>query len=189
MNTDVLPRAVVLVEGTSDQAALEALARRTGRDLGAEGVTVVAMGGVTNVRKHLDELGPNGVNVRLAGLCDVGEVGELTRGLELAGFGAALTEADLERLGFFVCVNDLEDELIRALGAEAVEDVVAAQGELRSLRTLQKQTAQRGRTVEAQLRRFMGSKGGRKIRYARLLVDALDLTNVPRPLERVLAHV
>jgi hypothetical protein len=182
-------RAVVLVEGTSDQAALEALARRTGRDLEAEGVAVVAMGGATNVRKHLDELGPKGLNVRLAGLCDVGEIGEFARGLELAGFGADLTEADLEPLGFFVCVTDLEDELIRALGAEAVEDVIAAQGELRALRTLQKQNAQQGRTVEAQLRRFMGSKGGRKIRYARLLVDALDLTNVPRPLERVLAHV
>jgi hypothetical protein len=29
----------------------------------------------------------------------------------------------------------------------------------------------------------------RKIRYARLLVDALDLAQVPRPLDRVLAHV
>jgi hypothetical protein len=30
---------------------------------------------------------------------------------------------------------------------------------------------------------------GRKIRYARLLVDALDLTSVPRPLDRLLAHI
>ena len=183
------PRAAVLVEGTSDQAALEALARRLGRELDAEGVVIVAMGGATNVRKHLDELGPNGLDVRLAGLCDVGEVRDFARGLELAGFGTDLTQADLESLGFYVCVADLEDELIRALGADAVEEVVAAEGELRSFRTLQKQAAQQGRSIEAQLRRFMGSKGGRKIRYARLLVDALDLTNVPRPLARVLAHV
>jgi hypothetical protein len=35
----------------------------------------------------------------------------------------------------------------------------------------------------------MGSGGSRKIRYASLLVDALDLTDVPRPLDGVLAHV
>jgi hypothetical protein len=35
----------------------------------------------------------------------------------------------------------------------------------------------------------MGSGGSRKIRYARLLVDALDLARVPRPLDGVLAHV
>ena len=186
---DLLMRAAVLVEGTSDQVALEALAQRKGRDLDAEGIAIVAMGGATNIRKHLDELGPTGLGLRLAGLCDVGEVRDFKHGLELAGFGTDLTSADLEALGFYVCVADLEDELIRALGAEAVEDVVAAQGELRSFRTLQKQAAQQGRGTEAQLRRFMGSKGGRKIRYARLLVDALDLTSVPRPLERVLAHV
>lgn len=38
-------RAAVLVEGASDQAAVEALATRRGRDLAAEDVAVVAMGG------------------------------------------------------------------------------------------------------------------------------------------------
>jgi hypothetical protein len=35
----------------------------------------------------------------------------------------------------------------------------------------------------------MGSGARRKIRYARLLVEALDHAEVPRPLDRVLAHV
>jgi hypothetical protein len=39
------------------------------------------------------------------------------------------------------------------------------------------------------MRRFIGTRSGRKNRYGRLLVDALDLTRVPRPLERVLSHV
>jgi uncharacterized protein (DUF2384 family) len=95
----------------------------------------------------------------------------------------------MERLGFYVCVADLEDELIRALGVAAVEEVVDAQGDLGSFRTLQKQPAWQGRTNEEQLRRFMGSGGRRKIRYARLLVEALDLRQVPRPLDLVLAHV
>jgi hypothetical protein len=48
--------------------------------------------------------------------------------------------------------------------------------------------AWRGRAAGDQLRRFMGSGGRRKIRYARLLVDALALDRVPRPLDGVLAH-
>jgi len=87
-----------------------------------------------------------------------------------------------------VCVADLEDELIRALGAATVEHVIESQGDLRSLRIMQQQPAQRERTAEQQLRRFMGTRGGRKIEYARLLVDALDLQAVPRPLELLLAR-
>jgi len=182
-------RAVVLVEGVSDQFALEALAERRGRDLDAEGVSVVPMGGATTIGRFLDLFGPQGLDVRLAGLCDAGEERAFRRGLRRAGLGSGLTRAEMEALGFYVCEADLEDELIRALGATRVEQVVDAQGELGSFRTLQKQPAQQGRSIEQQLRRFMGSRGGRKIRYARLLVDALDLDRVPRPLDRVLAHV
>ena len=92
-------------------------------------------------------------------------------------------------LGFYVCDADLEDELIRALGADAVESVVAAEGDLASFRTLQKQPAWRGRPPAEQLRRFLGSGGSRKIRYASLLVQALDLTRVPAPLDGVLEHI
>jgi hypothetical protein len=181
--------AVVLVEGISDQVALEALAERRGRNLDAEGISVVPIGGAQAIGRFLELFGPQGFDVRLAGLCDAGEEGDFRRGLERAGLGSNLTRAEMERLGFYVCVADLEDELIRSLGAAAVEQVVDAQGDLESFRTLQKQHAWQGRTTEAQLRRFMGSGGSRKIRYARLLVDALALTQVPRPLDRVLAHV
>lgn len=189
---DVLPidlLAVVLVEGISDQLALEALARRRGRDLEAEGIRIVSMGGATTIGRFLERFGPHGSDVRLAGLCDANEERAFIRGLRQAGFDPNLTRADMETLGFYVCDADLEDELIRALGVAAVEQVVAEQGELTSFRTLQKQPAQRGWSVEAQLRRFMGSRGGRKIRYAPLLVEALDLARVPRPLDRLLAHV
>jgi hypothetical protein len=182
-------RAVVAVEGISDQRALEALAERRGRDLDAEGISIVPMGGAQAIGRFLRLYGPGGHNLRLGGLCDAAEEGEFRRALEAAGFGARLTRADLERLGFYVCVSDLEEELIRALGAATVEEVVDAQGDLGSFRTLQKQPAWQGRPVEEQLRRFMGSGGSRKIRYARLLVEALDLSRVPRPLDGVLAHV
>ncbi len=181
--------AVVLVEGTSDRHALEALARRRGRQLDAEGIAVVPIGGAQAIRKFLERYGPRGLELRLAGLCDAGEADDVRRGLERAGFGSDLTRDDMERLGFYVCDADLEDELIRALGTDAVERVVEAQGELRSFRTLQKQSVWRGRPVDEQLRRFMGSGGSRKIRYARLLVETLDLAHVPRPLDKVLTHV
>jgi hypothetical protein len=182
-------RAVVLVEGTSDRAALETLAERRGRDLAAEGVSIVPIGGAQAIGRFLDRFGPRGLDVSLAGLCDAPEEYRFRRGLERAGLGSDLTRADMERLGFFVCVADLEEELIRALGPASVVRVVAAQGDLGAFRTLQKQPAWRGRPPEEQLRRFMGSGGRRKIRYARLLVQALDLREIPRPLDLVLANL
>lgn len=182
-------RAVVLVEGISDQHALETLAQRRGRNLDAEGISIVPIGGATNIGHFLDLLGPRSYGVRLAGLCDAAEERNFRRGLERAGLGSNLTRADMESVGFYVCVEDLEDELIRSLGAAAVQRVVEAQGDLGSFRIMQRQPAQRGRTIEEQLRRFMGTRGGRKIHYASLLVDALDLTQVPRPLVGVLGHV
>jgi len=182
------PRAVVLVEGFSDQCALEALAERRGRDLHAERISVVPIGGAQAIGQFLNLFGPRGLDVRLAGICDAGEEGNFRRGLERAGLGSRLTRIDMERLGFFVCSADLEDELIRALGVASVEHIIQAHGEIRSFRVLQKQPAQRGRSPEGQLRRFMGTRAGRKSQYARLLVDALDLARVPWPLDQVLAH-
>jgi hypothetical protein len=179
----------VLVEGTSDKIALEALARRRGRDLVAEGVSIVAMGGSKNITSFLEKLGPMGSGLQLAGLCDAAEEGDFRRGLERSGLGANLSRRDMESLGFFVCEADLEDELIRAVGPAVVERIAEANGDLGAFRTLQKQAPWLGRPTQAQLRRFMGSGGSRKLRYARLLVEALDLDNVPRPLDAVLAHV
>jgi hypothetical protein len=182
-------RAAVLVEGTSDQVALHTLAARRGRDLDAEGVSIVPMGGATNIARYLEALGPHGSNIRLAGLCDAGEEPFFRRGLERAGFGSGLTRADMEDRGFYVCTRDLEDELIRTLGVGTLERIIEAEGELASLRLLRKQPAQQGRSTVDQLHRFIGTRAGRKARYARLLTEALDLGNVPRPLEAVLTHV
>ena len=182
-------RTVVLVEGISDQRALAALAERRGRHLDAEGVAIVPIGGSKNIGSFLERFGPSGFDVRLAGLCDVAQERDFQRGLERAGLGSNLTRGEMERLGFYVCVEDLEDELIRALGAAAVENIVETQGELGSFRTFQKQPAWQGRTHDEQLRRFFGTHKGRKVRSAPLLVGALDLDRVPPPLDRVLSGV
>jgi len=170
-------KTVVLVEGESDKCAVETLAARLGCDLASDGVEVLAMGGATNIGHFVRRLG---TGVQLLGLYDAGEQHIFRR---------ALREDDLERIGFFECDADLEDELIRALGVAGVERVVEMAGDLRALRSLQKQPAQRDRAVEDQVRRFLGSGSGRKVRYARLLVEALAPAQVPRPLDRLLAHV
>jgi len=182
-------QAVVLVEGMSDQAALEGLAQRRGQKLGRGGICVLAMGGATNVGHYLDLLGPHGIGVRVAGLCDAGEEGHFRRALERAGLGTSVSRVGMEALGFYVCTADLEDELIRAVGPAAVEQIIQSQGELRSFRTFQKQLAHQRESPAEQLHRFMGTRSGRKSQYARLLVGALDLTQVPRPLDRVLARL
>jgi hypothetical protein len=181
-------RAIVLVEGISDQIALETLALRRGRDLAAEGVVIMPTGGAHGVTRYLRRFGPEGAGVRLAGLCDAAEEGVLRRGLASAGVGLPCY-GDVERLGFHVCVEDLEDELIRAAGAALVEDVFDAQGDLRSFRTMQKQPAWRGKAPEAQQRRFLGAGSQRKLRYARFLVAAIANDRIPRPLDAVLADV
>ncbi len=214
-----LPRCVVLVEGNSDAVALRALAQRLGRDLDAEGVEVVAMGGITNTRAFATRYGPHGLGLPVAGLYDIGEEAVLRRGLVAAGLADAARRYEhewhghewhgherhghephqlerhqhewhqLERLGFYACDRDLEDELLRALGTDAVEAVIAEAGEAQSLRLLAGMPAQRGWTRLAVLRRFLGSQSGRKARYADLFVRALDPGRVPEPLAALLAHV
>jgi hypothetical protein len=182
-------RTVVLVEGVSDQVALEALATRRRWDLDARGVSVVPMGGAMSIRRYLRILRAHWPDLGLRGLCDVGEESHFRRGLEESGLGVELTRTAMEALGFYVCVADLEDELIRALGAASVQQVVAAEGHLRRFRGFENQPAQRGKAVEQQLRRFMGTTSGRKARYARALALELDPDRVPRPLDGLLASL
>jgi hypothetical protein len=181
-------RAVVLVEGASDQAAVETIAGRRGRDLAAEGVAVVVMGGAMSVGGFLDRFGPAGLGARLAGLYDIGEEATVRLGLSRSGLVGSGPD-DLEQAGFFRCDADLEDELIRALGPAAVEAVLAEHGDLELFHRFGRQPAQRDRPVEARLRRFLGTRKGRKLAYGRRLAAAVALDRIPRPLLGVLAHV
>lgn len=177
---------VVLVEGISDHVAVTTLASNHGHDLPALGVDIVPMGGATNIGNHLRRYDDR-ARFRVAGLCDVGESGHYRRALERAGLGAGLDQRSMEGLGFFVCARDLEDELIRALGPDLVQDVAAAEGDLAAFRTFQRQPAQRQKPVQDQLRRFLGTTSGRKAHYARALVEALPSGAAPRPLAGLLA--
>ena len=149
---------IIIVEGESDRVVLEVLSTRMGIALHR----IVKAGGASGARRAISELPDESI----VGLVDANERGQFERVIERV----------------FVCDPDLEGELVRALGVDAVEAVIAAQGELESFRRLQNQPAQRGRPVEAQLARFFGGRSGNKRRYARLLASAVSLDRMPEPL-------
>jgi hypothetical protein len=158
--------AVVLVEGVTDRIALEAVARRLALDL--DGIEIVPIGGAQAIRRAAAE--HEGESV--VGLCDIGEE---------RWFRRVLGDST------YVCDRDLEDELIRALGPQRVEEVIAWQGELETFRSFQNQTYWRGRPVEHQLRRWL-QNGGRQHRYPPHLVEAMQPGEIPRPLVGVLTR-
>jgi hypothetical protein len=182
---DSAVRAVVFVEGTSDQHALETLAARMRCDLERAGVAVLDMGGATNIWRYLELYRTQRPDVSVGGLCDANQEQAFRRALAQFGFGSNMSRHEMEAVGFFVCDADLEDELIRSLGVDRVLKIIEDERELQSFRTYQKQPAHSARTLEQQVHGFMWN---RKFRYAQLFVEALDLNRVPHPLAGVLAH-
>lgn len=164
---------VVLVEGGSDVAALDALARVDGT---RERCDLVAMGGITNVAAYVARLRRERPDAVLLGVCDERERRFMER-----------ERPDLAAV--YVCVRDLEDELIRAVGPEAVVALLDELGELGRFRTFQEQPEWRGRPLHDQLRRFAGTRSGRKAVFAGRLAAVLTQDSLPAPLARLLQRV
>jgi hypothetical protein len=154
---------VIAVEGNSDKVVLERISRRLERDLPAEGITIRPIGGAHAIRRFVTELG---TDVAVRGLCDQNEEHLFRRVLD----------------DVYVCVPDLEGELIRAIGVGRMLEIVDGD----SFVTMQRQPAQRGRPVELQLHRWLRSISSRYHRYLPILVDVLDLDRLPTPLAGVL---
>lgn len=166
-----MPRVVVLVEGHSDALVVRLLAQRRG--LGPE---VVPMGGITNVRRYAAALLAEHPGVVLLGLGDAGE----RRYLE---------KLEPPLAGVFVCERDLEEELLRALPAGVVLEVVEATGVLPSFRVFQGQPGWRDRDLVSQVRRFAGAGSGRKALLAEALAARLEEGTTPAPLAALLDAV
>ncbi|HSC87064.1 MAG TPA: TOPRIM nucleotidyl transferase/hydrolase domain-containing protein [Polyangiaceae bacterium] len=178
----------MLVEGESDANAVRALAVRVGCDLDSGRIAIVSAGGVTNFARVLLAHLRAHPHARVCGMYDIGEEWHVRRALARA----ELLKSDsgsLEASGFFACVADLEDELIRALGVAAVERVVEEQSELASFRRFQAMPEHRHSQTHQQLHRFLGTRATRKIRSATRLAEALDLANLPRPLQQLAARL
>lgn len=182
-------RAIILVEGISDQIAIETLARGHGRDLAAEGVLVFPTGGSCSLRRYLAEFAAAEPRPILAGLFDRDALPLLNRALAAAGLDAPESVTGLAALGFHISTRDLEDELIRAIGPARLAALIEAEGEGGALATLGKQAEWRDRSAGDLLHRFLRSKASRSLRYARLIVEALDEDRIPAPLSAVLASV
>src|SRR5688572_4188422 len=180
-------RTLVLVEGDSDAAAIRALADLIGCDLGLNHIQICSAAGVTNYSRVLADFVRTQPNADFCGMYDVADERHVRRALANATINVA--DEPLESFGFFACVADLEDELIRALGAEAVERVLEAQAELKSFRRFQAMPQHRRAPVHHQLRRFLGTRATRKIRSAQRLVEALDLARLPHPLVQLAARL
>ena len=188
MATTPTIRTLVLVEGDSDAAAVRALAQLIGCDLALHHIQIRSAGGVTSYSKVLADFVRTHPGAGFCGMYDVADEWHVCRAITGAAAPIAAHES-LESFGFFACVADLEDELIRALGAEDVERVIEAEGELKSLRRFQAMPRHRGEPVHRQLRRFLGTRSTRKIRSARRLVEALGLGRVPHPLAQLAARL
>jgi hypothetical protein len=171
-------RAIIVVEGVSDQIAVDTAAQILGRDLPDDGVIVMPIGGAHAIHRTLLQCRERSPDISIAGLCDAAEQDEFRR---------AADHAVPDRFRFFVCVADLEDELMRAAGPDLLMRVVEEQGDRRSFATLSAQPQWRGRSFGARFRRFTGAGSGRKLRYAAALARALDAEHLPAPLVDVLA--
>jgi len=177
---------VVLLEGPSDVAAVRAVAAAYGVTDRLHRYRLVDMGGVTNIRRHLEAIRTASVPVRVMGMCDAGEARFFVRALQAIGEGLHGV-AELAPRGFSVCEADLEDELIRALGPERVVSVLHRLGLADTLATFQRQPAWRDRPLAEQLHRFAGVASGRKTLLAGTLAEALSADEVPAPLRRLVA--
>jgi hypothetical protein len=182
-------RTIVLVEGITDELALTLAARRSGRDLEAEGVSIVALNGVHAISRFLRREAAEEPRANLAGLYDQGEEEVVRAALERAGYPPNLDRSGFERAGFFACSVDLEDELVRAAGATVLSGLIELEGDAQPWSTFQKQHAWRARPVEDQFRRFIRSQSGRNSRYIRAIVETIDPSNLPRPLRMLLDYV
>jgi hypothetical protein len=177
------PKGIALVEGVSDQIAVDTLAHRLRPDAEPQ-ISVLPVGGAQGLRRTLRVVIARHPGVPLAGLYDIAEAPVVRSALEDAGLLPPGHE--IEEAGFFACVHDLEDELLRACGPALAEQCLSANGDLTAFRKLQSQPEWRGRPLHDQLRRWIASGARRKLRYARILVAAIPSERMPQPLVAVL---
>ena len=182
-------RTIVVVEGVTDALAVTLGARRSSRDLEAEGVSVVSINGAHAIGRFLRRITVEEPEANLAGLYDVGEEEVVRAALERAGHSPGLDRSGLERVGFFACSLDLEDELVRAAGAALISTLIDLEGDAQPWHTFRRQPAWQGRPIDQQYRRFMRSVSDRNSRYVRAIVGALDPSTLPRPLRLLLDYV
>lgn len=168
-------RVIAVVEGVTDQIAVETTAGLVGVDLTE--VVVLPINGAQAIARVAPELDRTAPGRPIVGLCDVAELPYFER----AGAG--------RRFDVFVCRDDLEDELLRAAGEQLVLEVFDAGGDAASFRTMRRQAAWCDRPFAEQAHRFVRAGARRGQRYAEAVLRALPPERVPAPLRDLVAVV
>lgn len=180
---------MILVEGRTDELALTLAARRLGLDLNAEGVRILGTNGAHGMGRLVSQVASEVPTAKMAGLYDAGEEAVVRVALERAGLGDRLARGQLEGIGFFACVVDLEDELTRAAGQTLLARLIELEGDAQAWRKFRTQRAWQDRPFDQQFRRFIRSVHDRNSRYIRAIVETIDPSQLPRPLRLLLDHV
>lgn len=189
MATSSDARTIVLVEGVTDELALNLAALRLGRDLAAENVSVVPINGAHAISRFLPRLAADEPRAKLAGLYDEAEEEIIRAALERAGHRPGLERHGLEGIGFFACSADLEDELVRAAGEAVMARLIQREGDTQPWHAFRRQPAWQGRPLDQQFHRFLRSMSERNSRYVRAILETIDPSMLPRPLRLLLAYV
>src|SRR5260370_25795972 len=159
------------------------------RSLKAEGVSVVPINGDYAVSRFVRRLAAQERGAKLAGLYDEGEEEVIRAALERAGYGPNLDRSRLEGVGFFACIADLEDELIRAASESNLARLIELEGDVQPWHTFRNQQAWHDRPADQQFRRFIRSVSERNSRYIRAIVETIHPSRLPRPLRLLLHYV
>jgi hypothetical protein len=143
------------------------------------------MDGAGAVGTYLRLFGTAGLRLAVFGMCDEDKESKWLSELQKAGFPVS-DRASMKAAGFMVCVKDLEQEFVRALGLGGAQAVISNEGETPIFAAFQKQPAYSGAPLDEQLRRFFQKDN---IRWAAPLVDALNVKAIPGPLNDVISKL
>ena len=122
-------RAVILVEGVADRVIVEATARAMGVDLDRLGITVTEVNGAGSFKHAIRLFGSEGFGVPILGLVDLNEA-------DIPADALGIDPLNLNAKFFWVCSADLEEECVRALGAEPHARLLVASGHYREAQIL-----------------------------------------------------
>ena len=151
-------------------------------NLDACGVALLSLEGGGLFTHYLQLLGPQGLDLRLRGLCDL-DAETLWMGW-LGDAGLEVGDRDaLNAAGVHVCDPDLEAELMDPLSGNQIDNVFAADGASDEFSSFATQPDNR-ETSRAELQRRFVRKN--KIRWAPLLAAALPTDGLPAPVTALL---
>lgn len=177
---------VVLVEGASDRIVLQRIAEVTDQELDRLGASVIELDGAGDVGYVLSLFGGQGFQVPLLFLIDQDAAADTAAKL-------GVSVAGLEASGVHVCVRDLEDEYVRAIGPDTMWDAITRSG-LFSGNELGNcaRTGPDGGRAHEDVAAFCRKKGrGYKMRAAIVAADTLDAATAAKiaPVTALLASL